>query len=110
MDNAGPACVTRIPLLQRLNPSPQMTGCQVRIAQRHLDIAMPGQCRHFRQRSSRLDQAADEGMPERVQTHAGQLRLFRRANDGHTHLFQGVGASIRVREHVRRALSRLPLQ
>jgi hypothetical protein len=66
--------VTERALLQRLNPSPQMTGCQVRIAERHLDIAMPGQRRHLGEWSSRLHQAADEGMPEGTQTHSGLLR------------------------------------
>jgi len=47
-----------------------MTGCQVRIAERHLDIAMPGQRRHLGEWSSGLDQSADEGMPEGVQTHS----------------------------------------
>ena len=85
-----------------------MTGCEVRIAERHLDVAMAGQGRDFREWSSGLDQSADEGMPERVQTHAEQLRLCRRAKDGHAHLIHGVRLAIRLRKHVR-SLSRLTL-
>jgi hypothetical protein len=60
----------------------------MRIAERHCDIAVAGQRGNFRERSSRLHQSADEGMPEGMQTHSGQLRLFRRSNDRHAHLFQ----------------------
>jgi hypothetical protein len=45
-------------------------------------------------------------MPERVQTHAGQLRLCRCANDGHAHLIHGVRLSIRLRKYVRRVSCR----
>lgn len=36
-------------LLQRLSPRPQMTGCEVRIAERHLDGGMARQGRDFRE-------------------------------------------------------------
>jgi hypothetical protein len=62
--------MTGTPLLQRLNSGTEIAGCEVRIAERHLDIAMAGQRGDFRKRSSRLDQTADEGMPERMQTHS----------------------------------------
>ena len=66
--------MTGIPLLQRVDSGTEMTGCQVRIAERHLDIAMTGQRRHLGECSSRLHQAADEGMPEGMQTHSGLLQ------------------------------------
>ena len=49
-------------LLQHLDPGPQMTGCQVRIAERHLDGGMARQGRDFREGLSCLHQAADEGL------------------------------------------------
>ena len=85
-----------------------MTGCQVRVAEGHLDIAMAGQRHDLGEWSSGLDQSADEGMPERVQTHAGQMRLCGRANDSHPHLIHGVRLAIRLRKHMR-SLSPLTL-
>lgn len=60
----------------------------MRIAEGYGDRAVAGQGRDFRKRSARLNEAANECMPECMHTHARQLCLFRRANDRHTHLFQ----------------------
>ena len=39
-----------------------MTGCQVRIAERHLDVGVAGQGHDFRERLSGLDRSAEEGL------------------------------------------------
>ena len=47
--------MTGIPLLQDLDPSPEMTGRQMRVAERHLDIAVAGQRCDFRDVVPRLN-------------------------------------------------------
>ena len=46
--------MTGIPLLQDLDPSPEMTGRQMRVVERHLDIAVASQRGHFRDVVPRL--------------------------------------------------------
>ena len=54
VDNSPICQLTDLPILQRLDPSPEMTWRQMGIPERHRDIAVPGQRRDFRQWPSRL--------------------------------------------------------
>jgi hypothetical protein len=55
VDNPGPAG-GRAFRCSKAGSHPQMTGRQVRVAERHLDIAVPSQPGDFRERSSGLHQ------------------------------------------------------
>jgi hypothetical protein len=70
VDNSGPA-TSAPPLLQHLDARAQMTGSQMRVAERHLDIAMARQRCHFRQWPPGLHQPADKRMPEGMQADPG---------------------------------------
>jgi hypothetical protein len=55
-----------------------MTGRQVRVAERHLDIAMPRQSCHFRQRPSRLHSSLGHLTPNEF---VGQRQVIRAAEE-----------------------------